>query len=226
MSAVVGGPTRDRVYAYVRDRILSEEYRSGSFLEEEQVSEAVGVSRTPVREAFHRLAAERFIELLPRRGALVRGVTVQELIDMYETRRVLETYAARRVCAEALAVPDVMDTLLDEMRQISAKESLRIAELNRQFHRAMVGALGNEVLTDSYDSLKSRQQRVAISAIKANPARLPLIHIEHTELVTALKHGDGDRAAAILDAHLRPVLEVVTHLATVGAPGLRLDGKV
>ncbi len=216
MTAVTSGPSRDRVYAYVRDRILSEEYRSGSFLEEEQVSEAVGVSRTPVREAFHRLAGERFIELLPRRGALVRGVTVRELIDMYETRRVLETYAARRICAEALAVPEAMETLLDDMRQISATEPLRIAELNRQFHRALVGALGNEVLADTYDSLRSRQQRVAIGAIKANPTRLPTIHAEHAELVAALKRGDGDRAAAILDAHLRPVLDVITHL-----PGFR-----
>ena len=80
----------------------------------------------------------------------------------------------------------------------------------------MTSALGNEVLADTYDSLRSRQQRVTIGAVKANLTRLPTIHTEHAELVTALKRCNGDRAAAILHAHLRPVSDVITHL-----PGYR-----
>ena len=69
MAALRGKPTRERVYLYVREQILRGRFLGGCFIEEEEISSALGLSRTPVREAFHRLEAERFPDLLPRRGA-------------------------------------------------------------------------------------------------------------------------------------------------------------
>ena len=205
-------PARERVYSYVRDQILRGHAPGGSFLEEEQVSTAVGVSRTPVREAFHRLEAERFIDLLPRRGAMVRQVTVQELINVYETRVVIETHAARRLCQGRIPVPEEMAVLLAEMRRLPATDLLGHVELNGAFHRALVSAAGNEVLTELYDSLRSRQQRVAMTSVATEPGRRQTILDEHGELLDALGSHDAEAAAAVLARHLRPVFEVVSRL--------------
>lgn len=203
---------RNRVYAYVRDGILRRQIKPGAFLEEELVSAAVGVSRTPVREAFHRLEAERWIDLLPRRGALVRQVTAQELVDVYEVRRVIETHAARRLCNEARAVPALAWDKLREM-QADPPPSIEIhVELDQAFHRALVDTLGNDVMTEMYDTLRSRQQRVALSAFGAMPARIRTILDEHEALIAALEAHDAAEAERVLEKHLRPLAEVVAQL--------------
>ena len=210
-------PARDRVYAYLREQILRGAIKGGSFVEEEQISLAVGVSRTPVREAFHRLEAERFIDLLPRRGALVRQVTVQELVQVYEARRMIETYVIRRICEEGRTVPPSLDALLARMRTLAqTRDHNAQAEENRRFHRMLVALTGNDVILDLYDTLGARQQRVAISALAADPARLPMIHDQHEALLKALRARDAEGASAILAEHLRPVLEVVSRLPGYG----------
>lgn len=210
---VKGDPSaRERVYAHVREQILRGHATAGSFLEEMQVSTAVGVSRTPVREAFHRLAAERFIDLLPRRGALVRQVTARELVELYETRLVIEAHAARRLCEARAGVPDTMASLLAEMRRLGDADLAQHVELDRAFHRALVAGTGNEVLAEAYDGLGSRQQRVALAAVTAEPGRVRAILDEHDALARALAVGDAEAAASVLRAHLRPVPEIVSRL--------------
>ena len=216
-----GRPARERVYAYVREQILRGVYAGGSFIEEEEISLAMGVSRTPVREAFHRLEAERFIDLLPRRGALVRQVTAQELADLYETRRMIEGYAVARICRETIALPESMEAILDRMDEIADGDHFARVELNREFHFTMVRALGNEVLSELYQSLGARQQRVAMRALAADPARIERIRREHRDFLAALRAHDEARARAVLDEHLRPVTGVLSRL-----PGYVLTGGI
>ncbi len=207
--AADGRPTRERVYLYVREQILRGRYPGGAFIEEGDIAAAMGVSRTPVREAFHRLQAERFIDLLPRRGAQVRQVTAQELADLYETRRMIEGYALARICRERITAIEPMRRILAAMDVASDDDHFPRVELNREFHFAMVTAVGNEVLSELYQSLGSRQQRVAMRAITVDPGRIARIRVEHHELLDALEAHDEARARAVLDLHLRPVFGVV-----------------
>lgn len=211
-------PARERVYLYIREQILRGVFAGGSFIEEEQISSAMGVSRTPVREAFHRLEAERFIDLLPRRGALVRQVTAQELADLYEARRVVEGYAVARICQQKLAVPAKLATILDRIDALAPGDHFAHVELDRRFHFTMVAALGNEVLSELYQSLGSRQQRVAMTALGADPNRVERIQMEHRALLGALQSFDEAQAQAVLEQHLRLVIGVVSRLPGF-APG-------
>ncbi|PZU94016.1 MAG: GntR family transcriptional regulator [Chelatococcus sp.] len=216
-----GRPARERVYGYVREQILRGVFAGGSFVEEEEISSAMGVSRTPVREAFHRLEAERFIDLLPRRGALVRQVTAQELADLYETRRMIEGYAIARICRERMPLPESMEAILDQMDEIAGADHFARVELNREFHFTMVRALGNEVLSELYQSLGARQQRVAMRALAADPNRIERIRREHRDFLAALRAHDEERARAVLEEHLHPVVGVVSRLpgyAPAGTP--------
>lgn len=203
---------RDRAYAFVRDGILRRTIKAGAFLEEEQVSSAVGVSRTPVREAFHRLAAERWLDLVPRRGAMVRQVTAQDLVDVYEARRVIEGHAIRSLCAARRGVPALSYALLDAMHTEPAAAIAEHVKLDQEFHRSLVATLGNVVLIEMYDGLRARQQLVALSAFAADPSRLQTILDEHRAILAALAEHDSQTAETVLMGHLRPLAEVLARL--------------
>jgi DNA-binding GntR family transcriptional regulator len=212
---------RGRAYAWVREAILLGRYPEGAFLEEKVLSEEAGVSRTPVREALHRLAAEGFLDLLPRRGAQVRRVTVGEMIETYEMRQVLEIHGFRILCEKRIEIPAEQSELLEHMGDPELLERSRagdreaIAEhgkLDYRFHYNFVRATGNTVLLDLFRSLQPRHQRIGTSAITIRPTRLPLIMREHHVLLTALREHDFEHAAATLRTHLNPDDTVVAHL--------------
>ncbi len=212
-AAQPSGPARERVYAWLRDGIISGEIEGGRFLDEQWVCGVTGVSRTPVREAFHQLAAERFISLLPRKGAQVRTVTARELEEVYESRRLIEGHALAVLCSRGDGAPPEMVELMDEMERAGrARDWFAVSGFDRRFHLAIVTAAGNSVLTELYGSLRSRQQRVAVRALEARPERLTVINAEHRALFAALDRCDEPEATAILHRHLRPVPEIVSAL--------------
>lgn len=207
------GSARERAYGWLRDEIIKGSLEGGRFLDEQWVSRTVGVSRTPVREAFHRLAAERFIHLMPRKGAQVRSVTARELEEVYQARRLIEGNAARSLCEARHGAPGEMLALLEPMERAgAARDWFEVADLNRRFHQAMVSTAGNTVLTELYEGLHSRQQRVGLRAMRARPERVSTVDAEHRALVAALDASDADRAIAVLNEHLRPIPEVVSVL--------------
>lgn len=210
-------PARDRVRAFVRDGIMSGAFAAGTFLEEEQISAATGVSRTPVREAFQQLHSQRLIDLLPRRGAMVRAVTVQELVEVCETRLMVEAHVARKLCLGRQPVPPAMLSALTAM-QGDPQGSLAVhVGLNTAFHQGLVAASGNEVIISLYDALSTRQERVAMTAVTISPGRRKLILDEHERLVAALAAHDAEAAVAVLTVHLRPVREILSQLPDAGA---------
>lgn len=204
---------RDRVYEWVRDEIIKGALPAGRFLDEVWVSELVGTSRTPVREAFHRLNSEKFIDLLPRRGAQVRNVTAREMEEVYASRRLIEGHAACALCTARAGAPTDLETLAGQMEEAGrAEDWFTVARLDRAFHRAIVDAHGNSVLTELYDALQSRQQRVAVRALQIRPQRVPEIDRQHRAIIAALADNSVDEVAALLDEHLRPIPEITAAL--------------
>lgn len=210
-------PARRRVLDYIREAILSGSLPGGTFLEEERVSAAVGVSRTPVREAFQQLHGEGLIELLPRRGARVRVVTAGELVEICEARLVLENFAIATLCRHRLPPPEAMRTAQAAMQRVAPADMRGHVRLNTEFHRALVAGAGNEVVTGLYDTLSARQDLVAMAAVSLDPARLAIINREHIALIAALERHDQTHAETILAVHLRPVADILAHLPAAAA---------
>ncbi len=95
--AATAAPTAaDRVYRHVKQGVLERRYEGGTLLTEGELGEAVGVSRTPVREALLRLETEGLLKLYPKKGALVLPVSVQEIADVIETRLLVEEFTVRK----------------------------------------------------------------------------------------------------------------------------------
>lgn len=205
-------PARERVYDYVRQGILHGRLAAGTFLEEEQVSAVVGVSRTPVREAFQQLQGERLLELLPRRGAMIRLVTAQELVEILETRLMIEAHAVRVLCRGRLPLPHAMEAALAQMRRQPDSDIPSHVQLNTAFHAALVEAGGNGVIAALYRSITFQQERVAMTSVRIDPGRRKAILHEHERLAAALAAHDEAAAVAVLGRHLRPVEDILAQL--------------
>ncbi|MEO3780460.1 GntR family transcriptional regulator [Micromonospora sp. B11E3] len=211
----------ERAYEWTREAILSGRFPEGSFLEEKIVCEEAGVSRTPVREAFRRLAAERFVDLLPRRGAQVRPVTALELVETYEMRSLLELHGFEILCSKRIPVPPSLENHLDLMEDPERVEAIKRgdrdainehAKMDYFFHSSLIRAAGNSVHAELFETLRPRQQRIAVTAVSLRPHRLSVIAPQHRAIYEALVRFDFDTAAQTLRQHLSPDEAVIAHM--------------
>ncbi|WP_148254767.1 GntR family transcriptional regulator [Aidingimonas lacisalsi] len=207
-------PVKQQVYSFIRDKIIIGDMEGGEFIEEEAVSAMLGVSRTPVREAFLKLEAERFIDLIPRKGARVRQITGQEVANIYETRRLIETYAARKICEESIEIPDDMIESHERMSSLYSHDFDIYKHIinDDRFHLSMVEAIDNPVLVDIYKSIQDRKMRVAFTAVSLKPERIGIIISQHQNIVDALFQRDMAAVESVLTEHLRPIDEVINSL--------------
>lgn len=207
----MSGTAVDKAYNWLRTSILEGKLTTGSFVEEATVSEAAGVSRTPVREALHRLAGEQIIQLVPRRGAQVREISAQEVLESFESRWIIESAAIRSVLAKEIDVAPVMQLHLDEMEALTPElvdhdsTDARIAytAADKAFHRVYVSALGNSGLLRFYDSLWPLHEWTTLR--RPNPsAYVLMIGNQHRTICRAMASGDQELAISSLADHLQP----------------------
>ncbi|MEU5050662.1 GntR family transcriptional regulator [Streptomyces sp. NPDC021096] len=193
----------ERVYAHVKDAVLHRRYEGGTLLTEGDLAEAVGVSRTPVREALLRLEAEGLLKLYPKKGALVLAVSAQEIADVVETRLLVEKYAAGKAVPAAPALLARLAELVDDMRRQAAAGDLAAVSLSdRAFHAEIVRSAGNQILSGLYEQLRDRQLRMGVAVMHAHPDRIAKNIAEHTEILEALRSGDAAAATEVVDRHV------------------------
>ena len=193
---------RDRAYQGIRAGILKGDFPPGSFIEEAMACEVTGVSRSPVREALNRLAAEGYLELHRRRGAMVRRLSATELRDLYEVRLMVETHAVRKICRDRRTLPPELLRLCEAHEAMPAEDLLGCVEINRLFHQALVAAAGNRVLVDVFDGLQAPLSRVAMVSLQQGFGKTEVIEDEHREMIAALSVHDEARALAVVERHL------------------------
>lgn len=204
------GSAADRVYAFVKQAVLERRYEGGTLLTEGDLADAVGVSRTPVREALLRLEVEGLIRLYPKKGALVLPVSAQEIADVVETRLLVEEHAARKAVPARAELISRLEELLDQQRAQAADGDLAaLAISDRCFHAEIVRSAGNQILERLYDQLRDRQLRMGVAVMHAHPDRVAKSIAEHAEILRALRAGDPDAAAAAVHTHV----SWVRHLA-------------
>lgn len=201
---------RERAYETIGAAILAGTFAEGEFLDEAVLAREVGTSRTPVREALHRLQAERFVELVPRRGAQVRVVTSTEMREIYQARFVIEANAIGKICDRRLGAPPEASELIEAMEAAGRNRDWNeLSQLDQVFHSSIVRHQGNAVLGEMYDSLRPRQVRLGVRTLTEGPERLPIIEREHRELQAALNAHDGPLSTSILNVHLQEIPELV-----------------
>ncbi|MET9294436.1 GntR family transcriptional regulator [Streptomyces sp. NPDC003077] len=196
-------PAAERVYTHVKQAVLDRRYDGGTLLTEGELAEAVGVSRTPVREGLLRLEAEGLIKLYPKKGALVLPVSAQEVADVVETRLLVEMHAARKAVPAPAALIKELEEQLELMRERAAAGDLAAASVaDRCFHAAIVRSAGNQILDRLYEQMRDRQLRMGVAVMHAHPDRIAKNITEHGEILDALRAGDAEAAADAVHRHV------------------------
>ncbi len=198
---------KDRVYDHVKERILLGAYPGGEMLSEGEVAATLGVSRTPVREAFLLLEAEGLMRLFPKKGALVVPVSPDEVRDVMETRLMVETHAAARIAERGREDDDLVVELRDlcdlQQEALARGDLAAFVEWDRALHHAIVSRAGNAILTRLHDSLRDRQRRMTGATVRRDPGVTRRFLEEHVDIVDAIAEGRPEAARDLLAAHIR-----------------------
>jgi DNA-binding GntR family transcriptional regulator len=200
-----GQSRSEAVYQALSQGLREGLYRPGDRLREEEVAQRLNVSRTPVREAFGRLAAKGFVQPAGARGLVVRNLTMSEILELYAMREILEG-AAARLAAQHASHPEI-----DGLRDIEAKyeadfdDTVSMARVNRQFHEAVFRAARNRyldaALQEMHDGIALLGQTTF--SVKGRPVKAAA---EHRAIIDAIEARDPEKAEELARAHIRAAL--------------------
>lgn len=207
----------ERAVGAVRELILRGEFATGSRLGEAELAERLGVSRTPVREALTRLAAEGLVEIIPNRGARVSSWTVAELEGVFDLRAALEPrLTALAVPRASAADADELEELAHAMERVGrpgpAQDLDAIVPLNREFHGRLVALADHPgMATALAGAIHAPIVLRNFHAYDDASLRRSLAH--HLEIVAAIRVGDPTWAQAVMTAHIHNARAVMVRAA-------------
>lgn len=205
------GASGSHIYEQLREQILSLELKPGAPLEEARLAQALGGSRTPLREALIRLAAEGLVEMLPNRGARVSGMELPQLQEHLEAFELLQRTAT------VLAAQRRPAASIDELRRLCEAFEQRhdegdvsgMIQANWDFHHAIGLACGNRYIARMYDTTLTdglRISRLAMAFECYGSSEAYSLHMndilrEHRELIDVIERRDAAAAADLSDSH-------------------------
>ncbi|OII26817.1 hypothetical protein BIV01_08400 [Curtobacterium sp. MCBA15_013] len=195
----------DRAYDHVKRAIIRGDLPGGTAISENALCQEIGVSRTPVHEAFLRLAAEDLLTLESRKGAVVRPMSPSEAADVLEMREAIESTAATRVVSDgrvADVTPFLQAMLAEQEQAVATGDVDRFIEVDAEFHGAVIGASRNAIAVMFARTLRDRQQRLRHHLMRLQPSQLQASLEDHRALAAALEAGDALRYAEVLRAHV------------------------
>ena len=180
--------------------IVRLDFAPGDVLREDDLRQQLDIGRTPIREAVQRLEREHFVMVVPRQGIFVTGIEIDELSMLFETRSVLEPYAARLAALRGTEDSWVaMEAALDATSD--AVDGAALLAIDRTCHELMWQAAGNRFLVDTLDMLYAQSDRLwhlYLSDV-ADPGHAVA---EHIAILDALRSGNSDIAASLVDEHV------------------------
>jgi len=198
----------DRAYYAIRELIVTLELPPGSVVREPELTEQLGIGRTPVREALRRLAQERLIEVFPRRGMFVTKVDVRDLARLCEVRAALEPEAARLAAERATQADlDELQALLDELEGPRRREPRALIDLDERIHRAVYQASHNPYLVETLEEYYAHALRIWMVALARTDIGTAVGG--HRGVLEAVVGGHGDRAARLMREHVESFEEAV-----------------
>lgn len=194
---------RGRVFNKIREDILNGKYKEHEELKEVAIGEELGVSRTPVREAFRQLELEGLIQIVPNKGAYVTGITAKDVQDIYMIRSLLEGLCARwatdNISAEQLEELEENVYLADFHAEKGHLDQM--AELDNRFHHILYEACSSKQLQKLLVDFHEYVLRVRKKTL-SNGGRGKVSNDEHRQIMEAIKAKDKERAEALANEHM------------------------
>ena len=196
-------PLRDVVFNTLRKAILTGELQPGERLMEIHLANQLGVSRTPIREAIHKLALEGLVIMIPRRGAEVAQITEKSLKDVLEVRRALDALCAELACDRITEAEkkQLQKACSDFEKATVTGDATTIAEADVTLHDIIVAATGNERLIQLVNNLSEQMYRYRFEYIKDENKHKHLVE-EHRMIYDSIVRHDKEGAARAAKLHI------------------------
>jgi DNA-binding GntR family transcriptional regulator len=203
--AAVHRSRADEVYDQLKRDVSDFKLVPGDRFTETEISERLGVSRTPVRQALFKLQQEGYVEVLFRSGWRVLPFDFDQFEQLYDLRMVLETTAAQRLCEDTLRADR---SLLEQLTSIwlvspgqRSSDTVQVAQWDEAFHCSLVAAAGNAEMARVHRDVTERIRVIRRLDFTQQP-RIDATYDEHAKILTALQQKRGDQAALLLRAHI------------------------
>ena len=215
-------PLSDEVYTSIKEAIIQGELAPGTWLHEDQLTQTLGISRTPLREAFNRLKSEDLIAIAPRKGAYIIELTSKELEDLFEAREVIETtffirsvktlpqsYFSQTYKQFLEAEQSILELEDAQEKEIKRKEYL---EIDRSFHDRVVAASENGYWIKLYSNIRDRIQFYG-HKISNNTDWFEVAQEDHKAICTFLLENSYEQARNAMQQHIRNMRRALTSMS-------------
>ena len=201
---------REKILETIREAILKGSLKPGERVSEPDLAERFGISRTPIREAFRQLESEGYLQVVPRKGAVVASLSERDIEEFYAIKIILEGFAAK-MAAENLTVKDIerLESINERLQKMADEGDVKkFFRVHNEFHEVFIKAAGNDKLYEMINQLVMKFKRLRLASL-SQPGRMDGSVEEHRNMIQAFKNRDGDCADG-----------VVRHAATIGADAL------
>ena len=219
-------PLADSAYILLRNMIISGELAPDSAITENSIVERLAIGKTPVREAMRRLVLEGLLNVTPRLGYMVVGITREDIEEIFQLRMIAETAAGH------LAMENLDDDALDRLLELSTigydpddhESLLTYVGVNAEFHDIIAGASGNRRLADLVSRLMMESRRfIQVAVLSEEHGRQ--VSEQHLAIINALRERDADAVASTIRAHIEGGLNVTLESFMAGVTRSSSNGS-
>lgn len=206
-----GASLRERAYAELKQRIISCQLRPGEAINEAQLTQLLGLGRTPIHQALHRLEMEGMVTILPRKGVMVTPISLNDILDMIEVRVCNEQLCVKLALERAQESDFIaMRTIIERTPALLKRRDVTgLMEVDLQFHLAISAAARNRVLAELLRTLHEKQARfwfLTLSEIHHSER----IYEEHLQILTAIENRDSEAAIQAIHHHIDDFRRAIT----------------
>ncbi len=198
-------------YKNIKDYILGEDLDENIRLTEESVAKQLGISKSPVREAFNRLESEGLICIEPRRGAHLRTFSIKEIGDLYDVREALEIHAVARAAITPVVLEELHNSLERQKKYMEELDKAGCIHEDVHFHLILAKATGNNQL---YTILENLQNQILLIRRKTYDLTRSQATAIHASILHALEMGNKKQAQELMREHITSVARrLIRHLS-------------
>ena len=201
-------PLNEQAYEHLQKLILENQFSYYEIYSETKLSKDLGISRTPLRDAVHRLAQEGYIDIIPSKGFCIHQITEKDVIEIFQIRTALETYCTMQIAKEAetkkaAALCEELEDLMNHMREVmeSSHSIEEFCEYDSCFHAKIIEYLKNEQFSAMFSTLMYRMKRLASLSL-SHEGRMEETYQEHQAILDAMKKGDVEHIYEITTIHM------------------------
>lgn len=206
-------PLHLQAYERIKHLIITLRLRPGEYVNEAQVSDILGLGRTPIHQALNRLTLEGMVEVIPRKGIIVRGISLNDVLEIIDVRLINETYCARLAASRATEsdIQDLRRIVEEAGKSLSSTDVERQMMLDRDFHIALSKAANNRVVANLLTNLHDQSLRFWFISLLEREHHLA-VHKQHCAIVKAIEARNPDAAERAIRTHIESFRKNVTRL--------------